>query len=192
VNVRCSGSEEVDRRSDNVAGAKGAGDANKDKIVEAAAYLEKFGEWTGEAGDLAPLAIANVLNLKINIVVVKDTKDEDGKLVTWEKIDRRKIFCNAAAEIKAAKARGDRIDPDMRKLYNEITVYYNGSHYDAHINNERVPIIGDGNCAFRAVLASLYQSNADDKAVRDLRSRVAAELLENWQQYEGFLPNTEN
>lgn len=121
-------------------------------------FLEKPGQWNDEAGDFAPTVIAKALNRRIEI------RDYPAKGHSWH------------------------LDARSQTSAPAIAVVYSPGHYDAYIAGRRVAMPADGDCLFRAVLASMHEAPVvSDDAVRDLRRLVAQDIRAHPNDYGEFL-----
>jgi len=150
---------EVGRPTPHRPAAAATGLSGPDAAVESIAdFLARPRNWSAEAGDYAPKAIANALGREL---VLRDFPVR-GK--SW------------------------RVEPRRRVSGPPIEIAYRPGHYDAYLGGRLHTIPGDGDCLFRAVLTSMRQERdiADD-AVNELRKLAAQDVRNNHGDYVPFV-----
>ncbi len=143
-----------------VAGARAVdGSAQNLPAVKAIArFIEVPGNWNAAAGDYAPTAIANAL--------------------------RRELVLRGYP----ASGKSLSVIPNGPVSGPAVELAYSPGHYDAYIAGNLHRIRGDGDCLFRAVLASMNQNRAvTNEAVAGLRRLAAQEIRNNPGHYAPFV-----
>jgi len=128
-------------------------------VAKAAAFLGKRGNWNADSGDLAAQAIANSLRRRLEIHYP----------------DRNRL----PTRIDPLRSRGEATG-------NPIQLYYTGNHYDVVVDGRRVPVRGDGDCLFRAVLRGSGQQDTGSN-IEHLRSLAAQDLRNHPEDFRDFV-----
>ncbi|WP_276200488.1 hypothetical protein [Chelatococcus sp. XZ-Ab1] len=141
-----------------VAGVRPADGGALPAVTQIADFLEVPGNWNAAAGDYAPTAIANALGREL---VLRDYP--------------------ASGKSLSVVPHGPVSGP-------AVELVYSPGHYDAYIAGKLHRIQGDGDCLFRAALASMNQNGAvSDGAVAGLRRLAAQEIRNNPGHYAPFI-----
>jgi len=140
----------------------GGSDAASPRVQDIADYLARPGAWRNDAGDYAPHAIANALGREVLI-----------------------------HNYPAGSGRSLRVPPMPTRTTvpgSPIKIFYAGGHYESYVRGQRVPVLGDGDCLFRAVLMNLHQTReVANEAVLDLRRRAAQDIRDHPADFQNFV-----